>query len=36
VGLPTDDAITDYVVYKEEKPDLSPGANGYIGAMGKQ
>ena len=36
VGLPTDDAATDYASYKDEAPEGEIGANGYIGTMGVQ
>jgi len=36
VGLPTDDAITDYASYKDEAQESEIGANGYIGTMGVQ
>ena len=36
VGIPTDDAFTDYTVYREETPESEFAANGYIGTMGTQ
>jgi hypothetical protein len=36
VGLPTDDSLTDYTSYREEKSDIAVGANGFIGTMGQQ
>jgi len=36
VSLPTDDSITDYSAYREEKPEQSCPSNGYIGSMGLQ
>jgi histone-binding protein RBBP4 len=36
VGLPTDDALTDYASYREEAPEGEVGTNGFIGTMGTQ
>jgi hypothetical protein len=35
-GLPTDDSLTDYSSYREEKSEISVGANGFIGTLGQQ
>mgnify|MGYP000957701304 FL=1 len=36
VGIPTNDALTDYTSYREELPEVGVGANGYIGTLGAQ
>lgn len=36
VGIPTNDALTDYTSYREELPELAVGANGFIGTLGAQ
>jgi histone-binding protein RBBP4 len=36
VGVPTDDSLTDFAAYREERPELPIGANGFVGTMGQQ
>lgn len=36
VGLPTDDSLTNYTCYSDEKPQNNLGSNRFVGTMGKQ
>ena len=36
LGLPTRDALTDHVGYKDEPPEVELASNGYVGTMGLQ
>lgn len=36
LALPTDDSLTDYAAYREERPELPPASHGFVGTMGQQ